>query len=80
MVELIDVAGTIYDYSNIEPSYWHFGKSIKNFIDQKVDNHREEVFTEGGRLRLERQASEEQSLQASAWALLSSRKSSSKRR
>ena len=63
MIELIDVAGTIYDYSNIEPSYWHFGKSIKNFIDQKVDNHREEVFTEGGRLRLERQASENQSLQ-----------------
>ena len=38
------------------------GKSIKNFIEQKTDNHREEVFTEGGRLRLERQASESQSL------------------
>ena len=63
MIELIDIAGTIYDYSNIEPSYWHFGKSIKNFIEQKTDNHREEVFTEGGRLRLERQASENQSLQ-----------------
>ncbi|MDA9742761.1 sulfatase-like hydrolase/transferase, partial [Pelagibacteraceae bacterium] len=62
MIELIDIAGTIYDYSNIDPSYWHFGKSIKNFIEQKTDNHREEVFTEGGRLRLERQASESQSL------------------
>ena len=62
MIELIDIAGTIYDYSNIEPSYWHFGKSIKNFIEKKTDNHREEVFTEGGRLRLERQASENQSL------------------
>ena len=30
MIEVIDVAGTIYAYSNIEPSYWHFGKSIKN--------------------------------------------------
>ena len=50
MIELIDIAGTIYDYSNIDPSYWHFGKSIKNFIEQKTDNHREEVFTEGGRL------------------------------
>ena len=63
MIELIHIAGTIYDYSNIEPSYWHFGKSIKNFIELKSDYHREEVFTEGGRLRLERQASENQSLQ-----------------
>lgn len=62
MVELIDVAGTIYDYAIIEPSYWHFGKSIKNFINKKVDTHREEVFTERGRLRLERQASENESI------------------
>ncbi len=62
MIELIDIAGTIYDYSNIEPSYWHFGKSIKNFIEQKTNNHREEVFAEGGRLKLEKQASERQSL------------------
>ena len=62
MVELIDFAGTIYDYANIKPSYWHFSKSLKNFIDKKIDTHRDEVFAEGGRLRLERQASEEQSL------------------
>ena len=62
MVELIDFAGTIYDYANIKPSYWHFSKSLKNFIDKKIETHRDEVFTEGGRLRLERQASEEQSL------------------
>ena len=62
MVELIDLAGTIYDYTNIKPSYWHFGKSLKNYIEKKTETHREEVFTEGGRLRLERQASEEESL------------------
>ena len=32
MVELIDLAGTIYNYANIEPSYWHFGKSLKSLI------------------------------------------------
>ena len=63
MVELIDIAGTIYDYSNAEPSYWHFGKSLKDYIEKKTDIHRDEVFTEGGRLRLEKQASENQSLQ-----------------
>ena len=63
MVELIDIAGTIYDYSNTEPSYWHFGKSLKDYIEKKTNIHREEVFTEGGRLRLEKQASENQSLQ-----------------
>jgi len=62
MVELIDIAGTIYDYANIEPSYWHFGRSLKNFINQNVNSHREEVFSEGGRLRLEKQASEYESL------------------
>ena len=62
MVELIDIAGTIYEYANIKPSYWHFGKSLKNFINKKIDKHRNEVFAEGGRLRLERQASEEESL------------------
>ena len=62
MVELIDLAGTIYDYANIKPSYWHFSKSLKKFINKKIETHRDEVFTEGGRLRLERQASEEQSL------------------
>ena len=36
MIELIDIAGTIYDYSNIEPSYWHFGKSIKSNITKPV--------------------------------------------
>ena len=35
MVELIDLAGTIYDYANIKPSYWHFGKSLNNFIEKK---------------------------------------------
>ena len=62
MVELIDLAGTIYDYANIEPSYWHFGRSLKNFIERKTEIHREEVFSEGGRLQLERQASEAESL------------------
>ncbi len=62
MVELIDIAGTIYDYANIEPSYWHFGRSLKKFINQNVNSHREEVFSEGGRLRLEKQASEYESL------------------
>ena len=62
MVELIDIAGTIYDYTKVQASYWHFGKSLKNLIEKKTENHRDEVFSEGGRLRLERQASEEQSL------------------
>ena len=45
MVELIDIAGTIYDYSDTEPSYWHFGRSLKNYITDynnliEFDNHK----------------------------------------
>ena len=65
LIELIDFAATVYDYASIDPNYWHFGKSLKNILSDINLKHRNVVFTEGGRLQKESQASEKESLQKS---------------
>ena len=65
LIELIDFAATVYDYASIDPNYWHFGKNLKNILSDINLKHRNVVFTEGGRLQKESQASEKESLQKS---------------
>lgn len=49
LVELIDIQATIYDMAGIQPDYTHFGKSLKSVLEGN-NEHREVVFSEGGRL------------------------------
>jgi len=62
LVELIDFTATVYDYADITPSYWHFGNSLRNLLENNNNNLRDAVFCEGGRLKKEEQASEKESL------------------
>ncbi len=64
LVELIDVPATIYDLAGVEPSYWHFGRSLRPCLQGATEGHRDAVFCEGGRLRGEYQAMELQSVHA----------------
>lgn len=58
LVELVDFPATVYDLANIDPGYDHFGKSLLRVLSGDVDEHRDAVFCEGGRLYGERQAME----------------------
>lgn len=49
LTELIDIQATILDIAGITPDYTHFGKSLKPVLEGK-EEHREVVFSEGGRL------------------------------
>jgi arylsulfatase A-like enzyme len=60
-VELVDFPATVYALTGIEPSYSHFGKSLLPLISGDVDDHRDAVFCEGGRLKGEKQAMERES-------------------
>ncbi|MYD44432.1 MAG: sulfatase-like hydrolase/transferase [Gammaproteobacteria bacterium] len=64
LVELVDFAATVYDLANIECGYWHFGQSLVPLFRDPKMAHRDVVFTEGGRLRGESQASERESMAA----------------
>lgn len=64
MAELIDFTATVYDFTGIEASYDHFGRSLRSVIAGTSDEHRDAVFCEGGRLEGERQADEHQSLKS----------------
>ena len=64
LVELIDLCATIYDLTDIDCRYWHFGRSLRHLFANANHPHRDAVFTEGGRLRGEIQASERESLSA----------------
>jgi len=50
LVELVDVPATIYDLAGIEPRYTHFGRSLRDVLAGRTDEHRDAVFCEGGRL------------------------------
>jgi len=50
LVELIDFPATVEDLLGIEPDHTHFGKSLLPIIAGDVDEHRDAVFSEGGRL------------------------------
>jgi arylsulfatase A-like enzyme len=49
LVELIDIQATLHDLLEIEPKHTHFGKSLKDVL-AGTDEHRDVVFSEGGRL------------------------------
>ncbi|MFC7624452.1 sulfatase-like hydrolase/transferase [Microlunatus sp. GCM10028923] len=61
LAELIDVPATIEALTGITPGHTHFGRSLLPVVTGGVDDHRDAVFCEGGRLRGERQAMERES-------------------
>jgi arylsulfatase A-like enzyme len=58
LAELVDFPVTVFDLTGIEPGYTHFGKSLLPLIAGTIEEHRDAVFCEGGRLKGERQAVE----------------------
>ena len=64
LVELVDFPATVYDLAEIDCGYWHFGRSLAGLFGDPDRSHRDAVFTEGGRLEGEVQASEYESLSA----------------
>jgi arylsulfatase A-like enzyme len=63
LVELIDFSATVYDLTDIEPGYDHFGKSLLPILAGETEEHRDAVFSEGGRRFGEKQAMELNSLE-----------------
>lgn len=64
LVELVDFSATVYDLTGIEAGYDHFGKSLVPLLSGLADQHRDAVFTEGGRRLGENQAMERESTSA----------------
>ena len=65
-MELVDFPATVYDLAGIACGYWHFGKSLLPLLHGSTNAHREAVFTAGGRLHGEFQASERESMSSKA--------------
>lgn len=63
LTELIDVSETIYDMTGIDPGCDRFGKSLLPLLESGSDELRDAVFCEGGRLKGEIQAMEQESKQ-----------------
>jgi arylsulfatase A-like enzyme len=63
LVELVDFPATVYDLADIDPGYWHFGRSLVPVLTGETDEHRDAIFSEGGRLMGETQAMELPSVQ-----------------
>lgn len=61
LVELVDLAATVYDLAGIDPGYDHFGRSLLPLLAGQADEHRDAVFCEGGRRVGEPQAMERES-------------------
>ena len=57
LVELVDITATIEEISGIQTEYVNFGKSLVHLFD-KEEQHREAVFSEGGRIHGETWAME----------------------
>lgn len=57
LVELIDIPATLYQLCGIEATHWHFGRSLVPLLTEDRP-HRTAVFSEGGRLKDERQCME----------------------
>lgn len=49
LVELIDMPATVFELTDIEPGYSHFGRSLIPLMKDDAEEHREHVFCEGGR-------------------------------
>jgi arylsulfatase A-like enzyme len=58
LVELVDFCATVYDLAGIEPGYTHFGRSLCPVMAGTQSEHREAVFSEGGRVHGEVEAME----------------------
>ncbi len=58
LVELIDVPATIEALAGITPAHDHFGRSLLPVLAGETDEHRDAVFSEGGRRHGETQAME----------------------
>lgn len=63
LVELVDFSATVYDLIGLKPNYTHFGKSLISLLEGKENEHRDAVFSEGGRLYGEEHAMEKESRQ-----------------
>jgi arylsulfatase A-like enzyme len=50
LVELIDMPATVEALTGVAPQHTHFGKSLLPVIAGEVEEHRDAVFCEGGRL------------------------------
>ncbi len=61
LTELIDFTATVFELAEIDPGYWHFGRSLTPLFADAAAGHRDAVFCEGGRLANEGQASERES-------------------
>ncbi|MEK3724648.1 sulfatase-like hydrolase/transferase [Paenibacillus sp. FSL H8-0034] len=64
MVELIDFPATVEALLGIKPKHSHFGKSLLPVLAGDVDEQRDAVFCEGGRLHGEEQCMERESTSA----------------
>lgn len=62
LVELVDFSATVFDLTDIQPGYTHFGKSLLPLVTGETQVHRDAVFCEGGRLTGETQAMELESV------------------
>jgi arylsulfatase A-like enzyme len=58
LVELVDFPATVFDLLRIDPGYWHFGRSLLPLVTGDTHEHRDAVFSEGGRLRDEAHCAE----------------------
>lgn len=61
LVELTDFSATVAELTNIELGYTSFGKSLLSLMAGKTNDHRDAVFTEGGRMPYEMHCAEFQS-------------------
>lgn len=62
LVELVDFSATVYDLAGIDPGYDAFGRSLRPLLAGATNEHRDAVFSEGGRRYGEPQASEREAL------------------
>jgi arylsulfatase A-like enzyme len=58
LVELIDFPATVEALTGIQPGHTHFGRSLLPVLAGETDEHRDAVFSEGGRLHGERHCME----------------------
>lgn len=48
LVELLDVAATLYDLAGVDPGYTHFSRSLLPLVEDPTASHRDAAFSEGG--------------------------------
>lgn len=71
LVELVDIPATVFELAGIVPGYRHFGRSLVPLLIDKRAEHRDAVFTEGGRLPRKTEAMEKESIEGKANPLAS---------